>query len=132
MFVEEEVKVSTQLLGTVSYFQYELPNEGMTLRLNVAAGRVVLYASARIRNPNSALYDVRLETETTEDVFVSREDLVMGDDGGMGGVGRRRNAEGEEGGSTVTLVFVTVEGLGKNNSYTLETTFGDSSTCELP
>ena len=135
--MEEDVKVSQQLLGTVSYFQYELPDEGMTLRLNVAAGRVVLYASARVQNPNSALYDVRLETESNEDVFLSPSDLQTGGGllgGSVVGAGkRRRDSEdsGEEGDLAVTMIYVTVEGLEKNNSYVLETTFGDTSTSEL-
>lgn len=127
VFVEDMVEVSTQLLGRVSYFQYELPEEGMTLRLNVAAGRVVLYASTRIPNPNSALYDIRIETDSTEDVFVRPEDLLR-----SGGVGRRKRLEGGHGGnSTGTMIYVSIEGLRGNNSYILETTFGDTSTCKL-
>lgn len=130
VFVEEMIEVSTQLLGRVSYFQYELPEEGMTLRLNVAAGRVVLYASTRIPNPNSALYDIRIETDSTEDVFVSPEDLVQND--GVIRVGRRKRLEGGgQGNSTSTMIYISIEGLRDNNSYILETTFGDTSTCKL-
>jgi hypothetical protein len=128
VFIEEDVMVATQLIGTVSYFQYELPNEGLTLRLNVAAGRVVLYASTRIRNPNSALYDIRLETDATEDIFVSPDDLIMTGVGTAIGERRKRNIEEGERDSAVIMVFVTVEGLEKNNSFILETTFGDTST----
>lgn len=128
VFVEEDVKVETQLIGTVSYFQYELPDEGLTLRLNVDEGRVVLYASTRIRNPNSALYDIRLETEVTEDVFVSPDDFVTT---GEGMERRERDSEEGDDKSEPAMIFVTVEGLEKNNSYILETTFGDTSTSEL-
>ena len=134
--VEEDIQVSEQLQGSVSYFQYELPDEGMTLRLNVAAGRVVLYASTRVQNPNSALYDLRLETESTEDIFISPRDFVEEGEGGgdtdssMAGVGRRRiNLEERE--RDVMMIFVTVEGLEQSNSYVLETTLGDTSTSEL-
>ena len=127
--IEEDVMVATQLLGAVSYFQYELPDEGLTLRLNVAEGRVVMYASTKIRNPNSALYDIRLETDATEDVFVSPDDLIITGAGMR--VKRRRNSNEEgEGNSTVRMIFVTVEGLENNNSYILETHFGDTSTSE--
>lgn len=130
VFVEDMVEVSTQQLGRVSYFQYELPEEGMTLRLNVAAGRVVLYASTRIPNPNSALYDIRIETDSTEDVFVRPEDLVQND--GVIRVGRRKRLEGGgQGNSTGTMIYVSIEGLRDDNSYILETTFGDTSTCKL-
>lgn len=132
VFVEDMVEVSTQLLGSVSYFQYELPEEGMTLRLNVAAGRVILYASTRIPNPNSALYDIRIETDSTDDVFVTPEDLLQND--GFIGVGRRKRLEGEGGrqrNSTGIMIYVSIEGLRGNNSYILETTFGDTSTCKL-
>ncbi|CAI7989860.1 Heat shock factor protein 1 [Geodia barretti] len=128
VFIEEDVMVATQLLGTVSYFQYELPDEGLTLRLNVAAGRVVLYASTRIRNPNSAVYDIRLETDATEDVFVSPDDLIMTGVGTAIEGRRKRNIEKGERDSAVVMIFVTVEGLEKNNSFILESTFGDTST----
>ena len=131
VFIEEDVMVATQLLGTVSYFQYELPDEGLTLRLNVAAGRVVLYASTRIRNPNSAVYDIRLETDATEDVFVSPDDLIMTGVGTAIEGRRKRNIEKGERDSAVVMIFVTVEGLEKNNSFILESTFGDTSTSEF-
>ena len=135
VFIEEDIEVSKQLFGHVSYFQYELPEEGMTLRLKVEMGRVVLYASTRIPNPNSALYDIRLETSSTEDVFLSPEDLLTSE-GGMGrrstemagSAGRKRSVEGR--GATNTTIFVTTEGLKGDNSYVLETTFGDTSTSE--
>ena len=131
--VEEDIQVATQLLGQVSYFQYQLPEEGMTLRLNVAIGRTVLYASTRITNPNSALHDIHLVTESSADVFVSPADLLreLGDME-LGGVGRGRRSNVEEEGEGVftdVTVFVTVEGLQGNNSFVLETTFGDTSTC---
>ena len=129
--IEEDIAISTQLLGTVSYFQYDLPEEGITIRLNVTKGRVVLYASSRITIPNSAFHDIRLETHSSADVFISPEDLQKSHR--PMSVGRKRRcAEGEgERSCTVSSLYVSVEGLQRNNSYVLETTYGDTSTCEL-
>ena len=126
-FVEEDIQVSTQLRGTVSYFQYELPEEGMTLRLNVEKGRVVLYASSKIPNPNSAFYDFSLETDSSEDVYLSPEDFLAG--GGGERLGRSQAETDED--KSRTMIFITIEGLEEDNSYVLETTFGDTSTGEL-
>ena len=43
---------------------------------------------------------------------------------------RKRNIEKGERDSGV-MIFVTVEGLEKNNSFILESTFGDTSTSEF-
>lgn len=125
VFIEDDIMVSTQKLGTVSYFQYQLPDEGMTLRLNVAEGRIILYGSTKIQNPNSALYEIRLETESNEDVFISPADIVSDD----GIIVKRSRARREQ--SNLTMIYITIEGLHNNNSYILETTFGDTSTCKL-
>ena len=119
VFIEEDVKVSTQRLGTFSYLQYQLPDEGMTLHLRIIAGRVVLYTSTTMHSPNSAFYDIRLETQSDGDVFISPEQTVTGG----GGIARDM-------GSNLTTIFITIEGLLENNSYVLETTFGDTSTCK--
>ena len=129
--IAEDIKVSTQLLGAVSYFKYDLPEEGITIRLNVTKGQVVLYASTRITTPNSAFYDIRLETDSSVDVFINPEDLLMSH--GPVSVGRRKRCVEGEGDNSCTsrFLYVSVEGLRGNNSYVLETKYGDTSTCEL-
>lgn len=135
MEVREEVRVSAQRRGAVSYFQYQLPEEGMTLQLNVAAGRVVLYASMRIQNPNSALYDYTLETGSEEDIYISPEDLMIDNSEIAVNVvernNRKRDVGEEENEGEEIMIFITVEGLELNNSYTLDTLVGDTSKFRL-
>ena len=130
--VEEPIEVAAQLEGQISYFQYQLPEEGMTLELTVTKGRAILYASTKISNPNSAFHDFSFETDSSVDVFLSPEDLVKSDNNIDIGINKRDVEEEEQRKRNFTdiKVFVSIEGLDKNNSYVLDTTFGDTSTCE--
>lgn len=127
--VEQPVEVATQLKGQISYFQYQLPTEGMTLHLTVVMGKAILYASTEIANPNSALHDVRLETDSSADVFLSPKDLFEDDFDINVIIDRKRDVKGSRKFTDID-VFVSIEGLDSNNSYVLDTTFGDTSTRE--
>ena len=67
--------ISTLEQNQTAYFQYTLPEEGLTLRLEVETGLIVCFASNRIENPNEALYDFRVETNSSADVYISLDDL---------------------------------------------------------
>lgn len=129
--VEQQIQVTAQM-AKVTYFQYQLPEEGMTVRLRVESGQAVLYASHRIRNPSSAFYDFRLQTGSTADVFVDPVELEGGVGATRAEVAGRRKRRQEEGsrGFTNTTLYVSVEGLQDDSRLVLETTFGDTSTCE--
>ena len=75
---------------------------------------MVLYASNKIRNPNAAFYDYRLQTDSSADVYINAS--AFSPSGSS-----KRQAE-----FTNTTVFVTLEGLGDTNTFELDTTFGDS------
>ena len=109
--------------GEVSFFQYQLPTQGMTVHLDVQEGSVVLYASSTIQNPNEALYDYRLETDSSADVFLDPVTL----EGRPQVVANKRRQVGDS--FTNTTVYISIEGEEDINSFVLETTFGD--TCEL-
>ena len=108
--------------GELSFFQFSLPAQGMTFQLQVQQGRVVMYASSQIRNPSSALYDVRLETDSTASVYLDPSDF---EDNAPDPSSRKRQATEV---FTNTTIFVSVEGLNTINNFMLDTTFGD--TCK--
>jgi len=58
-----------------AFFQFALTEEGLTLKLDVQIGFIVLFASSKIQNPNEAFYDWRLETRSSADVYISQDDL---------------------------------------------------------
>ena len=57
-------------VGEVAYFVYDLPEEGFTVKVEVTEGYVVIYVSTQVSNPNEALHDFKLVTNTTASVFV--------------------------------------------------------------
>ena len=98
--------ISTLEQNQTAYFQYTLPEEGLTLRLEVETGLIVCFASNRIENPNEALYDFRVETNSSADVYISLDDL--------------------QGNSSI--IYISIEGRSGRNNFTLNTTSGDTTT----
>ena len=70
-------------------------------------GLIVLFASNRIENPNEALYDFRVETNSSADVYISLDNLQE---------------------NSSTTIYISIEGQGGLNNFTLNTTSGDTTT----
>ena len=98
--------MSTLVHNQTAFFQYTLPEEGLTLRLEVETGLIVCFASNRIENPNEALYDFRVETSSSADVYISMDNL--------------------QGNSST--IYISIEGQSGINNFTLNTTSGDTTT----
>ena len=77
-------------------------------------GLIVLFASNKIRNPNEAFYDWRLETRSSADIYISLE--------GISSIGKRQVVQ-----SANTTIFVSIEGQSVTNNFTLNTTYGDTT-----
>ena len=112
-------EITEPFIGTLernqaAFFQYTLPEEGLTLRLEVEIGLIVLFASNKIRNPNEAFYDWRLETRSSTDIYISLE--------GISPIGKRQVLQ-----SVNTTIFVSIEGQSLINNFTLNTTYGDTT-----
>ena len=112
-------EITEPFIGTLeqnqaAFFQYTLPEEGLTLRLEVEIGLIVLYASNKIRSPNEAFYDWRLETRSSTDIYISLE--------GISPIGKRQVLQ-----SVNTTIFVSIEGQSLINNFTLNTTYGDTT-----
>ena len=77
-------------------------------------GLIVLFASNRIRNPNEAFYDWRLDTRSSADIYISLE--------GISSIGKRQVLQ-----SVNTTIFVSIEGQSVTNNFTLNATYGDTT-----
>lgn len=96
--------------GELSYFEYQIPDEGMTVILRRKQGSASLYASNKVQNPNAAFFDYIIEEEG--DFFVDLGLLLSG-----GGVTVFSN----------TTLFVSVEGISDVvSSFQILTTVGNS------
>lgn len=83
-----------------------------------------MYASSKIQNPNSAFYDYRYDsTDNSGGLYISPDMLENGRT-------RRAIIDGTVSGSnfTNTTLYVTVQGLEDENSFTIMSTFGN--TCK--
>ena len=77
-------------------------------------GLIVLFASNKIRTPNEAFYDWRLETRSSADIYISLE--------GISSIGKRQVLQ-----SVNTTIFVSIEGQSVTNNFTLNATYGDTT-----
>ena len=106
--------------GDFSYFEYEIPDEGITLTLRREEGTATLYASTKIRNPNSALYDLIIKGEGQEFVKPLVEDR---------GVGERKRRELLISPAVIAnrTLYVSVEGVGEQvNRFEIEASLGNT------
>ena len=94
----------------VAYFQFTLPEEGLTLKLEVQTGLVILYASNKIQNPNEAFYDWKLETSSSADVYISPDDLEVSPS-----LTKRQVLQ-----SLNTTIFISIEGQSGTNNFTTQ------------
>ena len=103
--------ISTLEQNQVAFFQFNLPEEGLTLRLEVRVGLVVLFASNKIQNPNEAFYDWKLETSSSADVYISLE-----------GITKQQVLQ-----SVNATIFISIKGQSGVNNFTLNSTSGDTT-----
>ena len=103
--------ISTLEQNQVAFFQFILPEDGLTLRLEVRIGLVVLFASNKIQNPNEAFYDWKLETSSSADVYISLE-----------GITKQQIQQ-----FVNTTIFISIRGQSGVNNFTLNSTSGDTT-----
>ena len=122
--IEESIS-STIEQDEQAYFQYnDFPEEGVTLKLTTHDGLVVMYATDKTPNPSEALYDVRAESSSYTEVYINHTTLYE-----QCLVARKkRQALAVPDVNNITL-YVTIVGLSvTNNSFTLNTTYNDTTT----
>lgn len=97
-------------------------------------GQVALYGSVAIPNPNRAFntfsFEQGLLTGKCEDIFVEPGiiDLVQSRDDILNSFKGRKRRQTEA--SSEQTIFVTIEGIAANSSFTFEVIPGNSSICK--
>lgn len=106
-------------LGETSFFEYQIPEEGMTVTMLRQEGTASLFASSRVRNPNSAFYEYRIDNEG--EVYIDLQEL-FGDR-----EERDSDREDSDDGSARNILHVSVEGTGMEiNSFQIRTSAGNT------
>ena len=99
--------------------QYPFPDEGITLKIDITIGQIQVQGSFTIRNPTSLTADFSIQsTSAGIDYFIS-PDLYQSSTGGMQ-TGSLSN--------TTANVYLSIVGLLNNNTFSLNTTFGDTTS----
>ena len=109
--VERDVQVNVN---------YICPEEGITLKLCAGMGELVLYISLNSAiTPSAALHDKELRARDGEcnDVYCNCQNFIVGN--------RRKRQEPV---STGVTVYCSIMGIEERNTFTLNTTSGDTST----
>ena len=105
--------------------RYPFPDEGITLKIDNTIGQVQVQGSFTIRNPTSLTADFSIQsTSTGIDYFIS-PDLYHSSTGGMQ-TSHRRHQTGSLSNTTAN-VYLSIVGLLNNNTFTLNTTYGDTT-----
>lgn len=107
-------------IGESIRYQYQLPEDGMTIMICVRNGNIVLYASTKTTSPNSAFYDYKLDVsgqsskdEVCDDVYIDSS------------TGRKRDLSSEP--ANITL-YVSLNGRDDYNEFFFNSTVGDTSS----
>lgn len=96
--------------GETKYLSYQIANvnESITVVLNVTNGSVTLYASATISTPNEAFHDIKITTNSYEDVYIDPANITNIGQGGT--------------------IYIALQGSDTSNDIHVSATIGDSST----
>ena len=102
----------------MSFVRTYLPEQGMTVRIDVNEGSVALFGSNKIQMPNEAFYDFML-SNNRRDIFVTKSTF---------GIDTPAETKREITNFTNITVYISIQGQGVSNSFTFNTTVGDTST----
>ena len=106
-----------------AYFQFKLPYVGMTLKIEVNYGTVVVYISNKLCNPNEAIYDWKLQTSTSVDVFISLEGLEINSLSPPNATPQETIDTTE----TTVTIYVSVQGSAEKSDIILTTSYGNTT-----
>ena len=115
--------ISQQLQNTIGRnqsqtFKYEYHSEGFTIKIEVIVGGLVVYGSFSIPTPSSVTADFKIYATNKLDYFVSPSlyNSVYGD-----GQGQYHHL------SENATLYISLVGQENNNTFILNTTFGDTT-----
>ena len=119
--------------GEQARFQFDIPVTGIAIRLCVKAGRVILYASTKIPNPNSAYHDWKLDCLICCDFFVDPQDLDIVQTPVTADNTEQQPQVDESSNFTNRTLFLVTEGKKENTAFVIDTTckYGDTKGIKL-
>ena len=103
--------------------------EGMTLKVNITQGDLLIRGSFTIHNPNALTEDFSITSNGNDDIeyFISPELLMQSTNyDNNDGLGTKRQAPIPTN-ATGANVYLSIVGLNDNNTFVLNTTFGDTT-----
>ena len=117
-------EISQELQTTIGRAQatnleYNFPPEGLTIKIEISVGELVLYGSFTIRSPSSLTADFKIRSTSEIDYFVSPK---LYNESVITYGGENRQASGD------TSVFITLVGQEDINTFSLNTTYDDTTT----
>ena len=99
----------------------------MTLKVNVTQGNLLVYGSFSVQNPNNLTQDFSVMSNGNDiDHFISPELLKQSTDRDGGGSRKKRQTPTPTN-ATDANVYLSIVGLNDNNTFVLNTTFGDTT-----
>uniref|UniRef100_A0A1X7VAA2 Uncharacterized protein n=1 Tax=Amphimedon queenslandica TaxID=400682 RepID=A0A1X7VAA2_AMPQE len=110
--------------GASRSLQYVFPSTGMTLKIDITVGNLVVRGSFTIQNPDALTQDFSVTSNGNGiDYFISPQLYVQSttDDDDDDGSRRKRQ-------TSMPNVYLSVAGLNDINSFSLNTTFGDTTS----
>ena len=115
-----EAVTSSLTQGEVTFLQMTLPEDGLTISIDVDEGSVVMYGSDKIQQPNEAFHDFKLtnyrpEIYLTEETFGKNTNITVS----------KQEATTD---STGITIYISIQGQSVINNFTLNTTIGDTTS----
>ena len=117
-------------LGSSRLLQYEFPSMGMTLKIEITMGNLVVRGSFNVQNPNEFTQDfVVMSNGKDIDFFISPEIMRQStnNDNNDGRRTKRQAPIPTNINITGANVYLSIVGLNDNNTFVLNTTFGDTT-----
>ena len=106
--------------GETIRYEFPLPEDGVTVKMCVQTGQVNLYTSTEVPNPNSALYDHKLEVKAQSPGTEACDDVYIGEQGDL----KRRSVIEK----LNTTLFMSLTGMDGYNEFSFNSTLGDTTT----
>ena len=113
-------------MGKSRLLQYPFPDEGITLKFDVTLGQLLVQGSFTMRNPTSLTADFSVTSTTSGIDYFLSPDLYQSSTGGLQ-TSRRPQQTGSPSNTTAN-VYLSIEGLQMNNTFILNTTFGNTTS----
>ena len=108
--------------GSQHRLNFEVPIQGMTVRLCIWRGNVAFYASFSVPNPSSDLNDLELQRNESWTSECNRLFIRNPNRGNHQSTRRKRQMVI----NSSTTLYIVIEGIEQENLYTMGTSIGDT------